>query len=121
MRIFQRWKQTALHNKALVLTGVIVAVGTLVYTGAAVFQYCLMKQAAKENSDQIDKIISEAKSIAKTAKDGLVQSKRALDASIEISRSDQRAWVGMTEILPQWMDSSNKPIVLKEGYHSKFR
>lgn len=63
----------------------------------------------------MNKIISEAKSIATAAKDGLVQSKRALDASIEISRSDQRAWVGMTEILPQWVDSSNKPMFLKEG------
>lgn len=128
MRVFQRWKQTALHNKALVLTGVIVAVGTLVYTGAAVFQYCLMqqtakeqynlmKQTAKENSDQTDKIIAEAKSIATAARDSLEQSKRALDASIEVSRSDQRAWVGMTEVAPEWRDADGKPLFIKEGAH----
>ena len=119
MQVFQRWKQTALHNKALVLTGVLVAVGTLAYTGAAVFQYCLMKQTAKENSDQTDKIIAEAKSMATAAKEGLEQSKRALDASIEISRRDQRAWVGMTEVTPEWRDAEGKPLFIKEGarYH----
>ena len=68
MKILQRWKQTALHNKALVVTSILVAIGTLFYTGAAIFQYCLMKQSAieqlnlmkqtaKENSEQIDKQI----------------------------------------------------------------
>jgi hypothetical protein len=141
MNIFQRWKQTALHNKALVLTGAIVAVGTLVYTGAAISQYCLMKQTAKEqynlmkqtakeqynlmkqtakeNSDQIEKIIAEARDIAATGKESLEQSKRALDSGIEISRKDQRAWVGMMEINPKWKNTDGKPLFIKEGarYH----
>jgi hypothetical protein len=126
MKILLRWKQTALHNKALVLTSVLVAVGTLFYTGAAIFQYNLMKQTAKEqyslmeqtakeNSEQTDKLIAEAKSIASAAKENLEQSKQAIDASIEISRRDQRAWVGITEIIPPWRDPANNPLYIKEG------
>jgi hypothetical protein len=48
MKLFQRWKQTAIHNKALVWSGVLVALGTLFYAAAACFQIYLMKSAAAD-------------------------------------------------------------------------
>ena len=60
MTIFQRWKQTALHNKALVLTGVIVALGTLVSTGALVVQVCITAANNRKTSEQIGKLIAAA-------------------------------------------------------------
>lgn len=120
MQVFQRWKKTALHNKALVLTGVLVAVGTLFYTGAAIFQYCLMKQTAKENSEQTDKIIAEAKNITAAAEGSLEQSKRALDASIETSRRDQRAWVGPIDIIHPSHKDGSRTVFVKEGDRPTF-
>jgi hypothetical protein len=58
--IFQRWKQTALHNKALVLTGSIVALGTVVSTGAVTFQLWMAKENNKSTSGQIEKLIGAA-------------------------------------------------------------
>jgi flagellar basal body-associated protein FliL len=115
MTVWQRWQQTALHNKALVWTGIMVAFGTLFYAGAAVFQICMMKESARQSSAQADALIAKADSIAKsmgaanaqqkTALDEtllqnrealaktLSQGKAVLDASIDISRNDQRAWL----------------------------
>lgn len=126
MNIFQRWKKVAIHNKALVVTGIIVAVCTSLYTGAAISQYYLMKQVATDQitlmrntaidtNTQVTNIISEAKNISNAAKESLEQSKRALDASIDIARKDQRAWVGQIEILPAWRDEANNPLYIKEG------
>ncbi len=60
MTIFQRWKQTALHNKALVVSGIIVALGTLFYAGGVVVQICIMKRGARETSEQMEKLITAA-------------------------------------------------------------
>jgi hypothetical protein len=54
MNILQRWKQTALHNKALVLTGAIVAFGTLA-------QLCIVLANDRTTAKQIDKLIQAAK------------------------------------------------------------
>jgi hypothetical protein len=137
MAILRRWKQTALHNQVLVLTGVFVAIGTSVYTLAAVGQYFLVKQTseaqqklieqtakeqyrlmertAKETGDQTERIITHASGIANATKSSLEQSKRALDTSIEMSRRDQRAWIGLTELNAKWRDAANKPVYVKEG------
>jgi len=106
MKYFQRWKHTALHNKALVLTGVLVAAGTLFYAGAAIFQICLMKYTAKEATVQTERLIAESNRIAKSMEtanaqnkksmeDTLAQSKATLDANIRAAELDQRAWVGL--------------------------
>jgi hypothetical protein len=60
MKILQRWKQTALHNKALVLTGAIVAVGTLVSTAAVVAQVFIARTNNQQTSTQIQKLIEAA-------------------------------------------------------------
>jgi hypothetical protein len=128
MTLRQRWKQTSLPNKLLIWTGVLVAVGTLFYAGAAVVQVCLMKQATKESAAQVDRLVGTTnaaidksvqasnKSLAdalrqnrealdaamtryKTSLDiSTQQSKAALDASIEASRNDQRAWLAIADL-----------------------
>jgi hypothetical protein len=60
MNILQRWKQTALHHKALILSGVIAAVGTVVSTGTAIFQIHMANQNNRDTSQQIQKLIDAA-------------------------------------------------------------
>jgi hypothetical protein len=106
MKSLQRWKQTALHNKALVLTSVLVAFGTLFYAVAAVVQIWILKQSGEQAAEQASRIIGNLNWLARSMNSALKESRRAeeairrqsqaaLDASIEISRDDQRAWVGV--------------------------
>ena len=120
MKFLQRWKQTALHNKALVLTGVLVAAGTLFYAGAAVFQIYLMNYSAKQATVQTERMINEADRIADSIERSFEQSKKSLDASMEMLRRDQRAWVGPVKVMPAWRDPTNKPIFIKEGFAPQF-
>lgn len=60
MTIFQRWKQTALHNKALVISGAIVALGTAVSTLAVISQIYIAVQNNKSTSQQLDRLIQAA-------------------------------------------------------------
>jgi len=125
MKLLQKWKQTALHNKALVLTSVIVAFGTLFYAGAAIFQVWLMNRSAQQSTAQVERLVGavnasigkavdqERESVQNTLRQnrealdasiseakrsldaGVAQGKAALDASIEASRTDQRAWLSL--------------------------
>ena len=52
MNLLQRWKNTTIANKALVVTSGLMAFGTLFYAGAAILQVCIMKQTARETSTQ---------------------------------------------------------------------
>jgi hypothetical protein len=108
--ILQRWKQTALHNKALVLTSVIVAFGTLFYVGVAIFQVCMMRKASDVASFQTDKLVHHADRIAKSLEEAGERSKAALDASIEVARADQRAWLGIKAIILASPLSPGNPI-----------
>ena len=67
MKLLQRWKQTALHNKALVFTSLLVAFGTLFYAGAAVVQVYIMEAAAKATGEQTQKLITQAEKNAAAA------------------------------------------------------
>jgi len=110
MNIFQRWKQTAVHNKALVFTGVLVAFGTLFYAGAAVVQVCIMRASSKQASRQTDKLITAASDVKAALEAAniqnrqaltstLSQSKTALDTTIKASHLDQRPWVVISRFL----------------------
>ena len=70
MNLRQRWKQTSLPNKLLVITGALVAFGTLFYAGAAVVQIWILEESVQQSRD-------------------------ALNASIEMSHNDQRAWIAI--------------------------
>jgi hypothetical protein len=95
MKLFQRWKQTALHNKALVMTSILVAFGTLFYAAAAVVQICIMNKSAKESAAQIDRLVGATDASIKKAVDtssnalttALQQNKEALDASLSQAKS----------------------------------
>ena len=119
MTIFQRWKQTALHNKALVITGVIVAVGTLLSTGIVVVQIWIMRSNNRATSEQTKKLIQAANTQASVAShfatsasginnhtaDAVDQfrrladeSKESIKATQDVMRHDQRAWVGLAHV-----------------------
>src|SRR5438552_13852202 len=116
MTIRQRWKQTTIAKKSLVITSVLVAFGTLFYAAAAAVQVYIMRQSSAETTCQIGQITAAAERIATSAetsttnaetalKKTLEQGKAALDASIEASRLDQRAWI----VLPRFV-LNNDPI-----------
>jgi len=128
MNVFQRWRQTALHNKAMVWTSFLVAFGTVFYAIAAACQIQLMKQSARQSSEQVERLVGttntaitkaiddSGKSLSKAlvqnkeafdtslsqAKKSLdasaAQSKAVLDANIAASHLDQRAWLGVRGI-----------------------
>ncbi len=60
MTIWQRWKQTALHNKTLVFSSVIMAFGTLFYSGAAILQVWMFNRSSSQVERQTERLISAA-------------------------------------------------------------
>ena len=84
MTLRQRWKQTSLPNRLLVITGALVAFGTLFYAGAAVVQICILEESVR-------------------------QSRAALNASIEMSHNDQRAWVAIESMAITLLEA-DKPL-----------
>jgi hypothetical protein len=118
MKIWQRWKQTSLHNKALVVTSVLVAFGTLFYSGAAVVQVLIMRRSAADSAQQADKILAQAERSAQAARDfaNAAQSQAdnlrrlseesrrqaniahdALALNRDSSRLGQRAWIAVMD------------------------
>lgn len=102
MKLLQRWKQTAIHNKALVLTGAIVAIGTLFYTIAAVFQIYLMDIGSKSSADQVATLISEMRRQSQSMKETAESNKKAVElaeqsikATQDHFRLQQRAWLSV--------------------------
>lgn len=57
MTILQRWRQTALHNKALVLSGVLTAFATVFYAAAAAFQVWFLNENTKQAAKQTDNLV----------------------------------------------------------------
>lgn len=70
---------------------VILTVGIMLWAG---LQWWEMHDAGK----QTDKIIAADERLAKAMEDSVAQAKSSLDASIEISRNDERAWLGITRM-----------------------
>lgn len=129
MTIWQRWKQTSLHNKALVFSGVIVAFGTLFYSGAAIVQVCMFNRSSKQAEEQTAKLIeaantqacaasknaeaaarfaSSAEGINAQTQNAVKQFKRLADDTEtnirnaqKTFRDEQRAWVGIGITRPQ--------------------
>jgi hypothetical protein len=118
MKVWQRWKQTALHNKALVVTSILVALGTIFYSGAAVVQVMIMRRSAADSAEQAKNILAQAEKNAQAARDfadaaqaqaenlrRLTEESRrqaniandALGLNRESSRLGQRAWVAVAD------------------------
>lgn len=111
MKIWQRWKQTAIHNKALVFTSVLMAFGTLFYAGAAAFQVWLMDQSSKHTDQQIGILIGNMNWLARSMDYSVKESdqnnrevaqnaKDALSNTQAQLRLDERAWVVVRGIGP---------------------
>jgi hypothetical protein len=120
MNLIQRWKQTALHNKGLVFAGFLVAAGTTLYAFAAVQQVYILKESGRQATSQTEKLILAANRLAQAAdaaniqslramEQGLAQGRAALDAQIESSRLDQRAWVGIKSVVSEPLQAG-KPL-----------
>ncbi len=111
MTIWQRWKQTAIHNKALVLTSVLVAFGTLFYAGAAAFQLWLMDQSSLHTDKQVGYIIGNMNWLARSMNESVKKAEQnnreiaqnaqdAMNAAQGQMRLDERAWVVLRGIGP---------------------
>ena len=61
----------------MVLTTTVVAVGTLASAGAAIFQYYLMKESARQASEQTDRLIAATQRMADTTVEALKEAKRS--------------------------------------------
>jgi hypothetical protein len=107
--IWQRWKQTAIHNKALVLTSILVAFGTVFYAGAAGFQVWLMNNGSKHADEQIGRVIGNVNWMARALDEAAKETERnnrqiaqnaeqSIRATQEQMRLDERAWVGVSGI-----------------------
>jgi hypothetical protein len=80
--------------KAPESTNVAIAVATIVIAVATVYTYLEIHGG----STQTDRIIAADERIAKAMEGTVGQAGKALDASINASRTDQRAWLGMEKI-----------------------
>ncbi|SRR5258708_6789126 len=67
-------------------------------TAAIVFWGGMTWWEMHDAGTQTNKIIAADERLAKAMEDSVAQAKIGLDASIDISRNDQRAWVGITGI-----------------------
>ena len=82
---------------------VIIALATIAYAGIAFYQLDVMsktlnemKNSGNETKTQVDRMITETNRIAGAMTKTVEQSKASLDASINIARADQRAWLSIT-------------------------
>ena len=120
MTLRQRWKQTSLPNKLLVIIGGFAAFATFLSVGLAYFQYRLAVQSSEEMDRQIEKFIVTTQQMVgeiQTANanqvtamtDSTAQSKAAIESAYDIGamqleqqreamRIERRAWIGVTEM-----------------------
>jgi hypothetical protein len=112
MKLLQRWKQTAVHNKALVLTGAIVALGTIAQVGALVAQICITRANNVATGTQIGKLIEAANIQAHAAQRNVESAAKSAQAasdlaaytkqSAEVARDalslQDRPWIGLERV-----------------------
>jgi hypothetical protein len=107
MTIFQRWKQTALHNKALVLTGVIVAVGTLFGTGAAIFQVAITRENNHNTSEQVQQLINAANIQARAATNNAEAANKFATSADGINKQAEASVKEVRKLADEAKQSSN--------------
>jgi hypothetical protein len=128
MKLRHRWQKVSLPNKLTVLVAIFAAFLAALQVGVAIFQVWLANEGSKDADKQAAKMIAAAERIAATAdsvraetsrnaQEGLRQSrealeqsqrsaqtsleqaKRALDASIDLARTDQRPWLHVSGVV----------------------
>jgi len=90
----ERLRKTWDFAKAPEYTNIAIALATIVIAVATVFTYTEIKSG----SAQTDRIIAADGRIAGAMESAVGQAGKALNASIEAARTDQRAWFGIKEI-----------------------
>lgn len=100
MKLWQRWKQTAIHNKALVITSVLVAFGTLFYAVAAIVQVSIMRASSRQTAQQTQKLIDAANIQACAASKNADAANRNANAAEQFSRAaaDQAKAAGISNL-----------------------
>jgi hypothetical protein len=73
-------------------------VAIVILTVGIVYFAFVQSRDTKDASKQTDRIIRADERLAKAMENSVAEAKATLDASVEISRDDQRAWVGATAI-----------------------
>lgn len=105
MNIWQRWRQTALHNRALVLSSVLMAFGTVFYAGAAVIQICMFQRSSKQAAEQTDKLIAAAKISASDATQNAAAAQSFAGSALKINSAIDDA-VRKLQIQAEKMDAA---------------
>lgn len=93
-----RWKKTTVSNQFITVATIVIATATIATCVTSVLQWRVLSRQLsqmEEGAEQTDRMIRETNRIANGMDSVRQQSKAALDASIEISRTDQRAWLSV--------------------------
>ena len=115
--------KTPIKLKKITLTDWIIACAAAAIFFTSLLQWIAISGQWKEMqsaSKQTDRLIDAAERIKTSMESSVEQNKKVLDASIEIARRDQRAWIGPVQVVPAWRDPTNKPIYIKDGFPAKF-
>jgi hypothetical protein len=81
------------HPKLVALGGMAVVLCSIAGLAITIVQYQLSVQNGIDSGKQTDRIIANSTEIAESMKASLGHAHKALDASIESSRMDNRAWI----------------------------
>jgi hypothetical protein len=114
---FTQSRENNSYDRKRFYVEIITVILIFAYTTIALYQGCQMRKATKA----AEKSAKAAESAAITAGKALDQSKKVLDANINATQLDQRAWVGVIDVKPApFGDTANKPVYLKEGFPAIF-
>jgi hypothetical protein len=75
--LWQRWKGTTVANQALVVTGTLVALSSMFYTGAAIVQVCILNKSARQQAEQTNKLIAASERTATIANTSAEDARKA--------------------------------------------
>jgi cytoskeletal protein RodZ len=107
MTLWQRWKQTSLPNKLLVSASILMAFGTLFYSGVAIFQYRMMRDQSETTKGQLRAMQEQSnvmqrsldtfreqsntmKEQTNTLKDSLAETRKAANAAVAQANASMR-------------------------------
>lgn len=107
----KRFRQPRLTDWIMAIATVAIFFMGFLQWWAITGQWGEMQSASK----QTDRMINEANRIANSMEKTLEQSKKALDASIEMWRQDQRAWVGIVKATAPAFKEDSRRVHIKEG------
>jgi len=78
-------------------------------------------RSAKTQADNTKKLADTTEILAKATQSNVAQAKAALGATIEFSRLDKRAWVGLNKFASPSLDDGGTKKYIKEGSRPVFR